>query len=169
MWPNRQFLADSVTFTEEILNGKLHFLCIVCIPLYFQSLGRIGLDFQKHRKRHFLQIHCMTIWVEEIIMALTCLDHYQETIHRLHRCHFSFHHNWFIDYRQLGIFSHSSLLLCARFTFLNFVTSHFWVVLSFEIYATNGKKVKNSKRIHKVTLIKILIIILILIINLSFL
>ena len=22
--------ADSVTFTEEILNGKLHFLCSVC-------------------------------------------------------------------------------------------------------------------------------------------
>ena len=27
MWPNLQFPADSVTFTEEILNGKLHFLC----------------------------------------------------------------------------------------------------------------------------------------------
>ena len=28
MWPNPQKAADSVTFTEEILNGKLHFLCI---------------------------------------------------------------------------------------------------------------------------------------------
>ena len=27
MWPNPQFPADFVTFTEEILNGKLHFLC----------------------------------------------------------------------------------------------------------------------------------------------
>ena len=26
MWPNLQFSADLVTFTEEILNGKLHFL-----------------------------------------------------------------------------------------------------------------------------------------------
>ena len=26
MWPNLQFPADLVTFTEEILNGKLHFL-----------------------------------------------------------------------------------------------------------------------------------------------
>ena len=26
MWPNRQFPADLVTFTEEIVNGKLHFL-----------------------------------------------------------------------------------------------------------------------------------------------
>ena len=27
MWPNSQFPADLVTFTEENLNGKLHFLC----------------------------------------------------------------------------------------------------------------------------------------------
>ena len=35
MWPNPQFPADLVTFTEEILNRKLYFLCrdrylIVC-------------------------------------------------------------------------------------------------------------------------------------------
>ena len=27
MWPNPQESADLVTFTEETLNGKLHFLC----------------------------------------------------------------------------------------------------------------------------------------------
>ena len=27
MWPNPHFSADLVTFTEEILNGKPHFLC----------------------------------------------------------------------------------------------------------------------------------------------
>ena len=27
MWPNRQETVNLVTFTEEILNGKLHFLC----------------------------------------------------------------------------------------------------------------------------------------------
>ena len=27
MWPNQQEPADLVTFTEEILNGKLYFLC----------------------------------------------------------------------------------------------------------------------------------------------
>ena len=27
MWPNSQFPADLVIFTEETLNGKLHFLC----------------------------------------------------------------------------------------------------------------------------------------------
>ena len=29
MWPNRKFPADLATFTEEILNGKLHLLCRV--------------------------------------------------------------------------------------------------------------------------------------------
>ena len=29
MWPNPQFPADLVTFTKEIFNGKLHFLCSV--------------------------------------------------------------------------------------------------------------------------------------------
>ena len=27
MWPNPQFPADLITFTEEILNGKLYFSC----------------------------------------------------------------------------------------------------------------------------------------------
>ena len=29
MWPNAQFSPDLVTFTEEMLNGKFHFLCSV--------------------------------------------------------------------------------------------------------------------------------------------
>ena len=29
MWPNEQFPADLVTFTEGILKGKLNFLCSV--------------------------------------------------------------------------------------------------------------------------------------------
>ena len=33
MWPNTQFPADLVTFTEEILNGKLYFLCSVNVYL----------------------------------------------------------------------------------------------------------------------------------------
>ena len=27
MWPNPQETADMVTFTEDVPNGKLHFLC----------------------------------------------------------------------------------------------------------------------------------------------
>ena len=32
MWPNPQFPTDFVTFTKEILNGKLHFLGITSFP-----------------------------------------------------------------------------------------------------------------------------------------
>ena len=33
MWPNPQETADLVTFTEEILNGKLHFLGSLLDPV----------------------------------------------------------------------------------------------------------------------------------------
>ena len=32
MWRNPQFPEDLVTFNEEILNGKLHFLCSAPLP-----------------------------------------------------------------------------------------------------------------------------------------
>ena len=35
MWPNPLFPADLVTFTEEILNGKLYFLCSVNQWVYY--------------------------------------------------------------------------------------------------------------------------------------
>ena len=35
MWPNPQFSADLVTFTEEILNGKLHFF----VQCHWRSLA----------------------------------------------------------------------------------------------------------------------------------
>ena len=36
MRPNPQFPADLVTFTVEILNGKLHFLCRVVLPPFLE-------------------------------------------------------------------------------------------------------------------------------------
>ena len=37
MWPNLQSPADLVTFTEEILNGKLRFLCsVLFFPCSFE-------------------------------------------------------------------------------------------------------------------------------------
>ena len=35
MWPNPQSPADLVTFTEEILNGKLQFLCSDSRPVSY--------------------------------------------------------------------------------------------------------------------------------------
>ena len=38
MWPNPQETADLVTFTEEIPNGKLHFLCSVKFEKWSKKL-----------------------------------------------------------------------------------------------------------------------------------
>ena len=35
---------DSVTFTEEIFNGKLHFLCIVILNDWLQGSGNLVLS-----------------------------------------------------------------------------------------------------------------------------
>ena len=41
MWPNPQFPADLLTFTKEILNGKLHFLCSDAAFVYLKVVGLI--------------------------------------------------------------------------------------------------------------------------------
>ena len=53
MWPNPQFSRDLVTFAEEILNGKLHFLCSDCINNKFSLENFSSKCEQIHRK--FLQ------------------------------------------------------------------------------------------------------------------
>ena len=47
MSPNRQLPADLVTFTEEILNRKLHFLCSVITQVFSQKVC----DFLKFFKK----------------------------------------------------------------------------------------------------------------------
>ena len=45
MWSNPQFHGDLVTFTEEILIGKLRYLCSVRCFLKGMLLGHILIDF----------------------------------------------------------------------------------------------------------------------------
>ena len=52
MWPNPEETADLVTVTEEILNGKFHFLCSEVITTYYIS-GTQPWTFQ--RRWGFLQ------------------------------------------------------------------------------------------------------------------
>ena len=55
MWPNPQFPADLVTFTQEILHGKLHFFAVEGVSLkvlYPQSPGDLSLK---------LNIFCYTL------------------------------------------------------------------------------------------------------------
>ena len=48
MWPNLQETADLVTFTEEILNGKRHFLYIV----YFHAFDGARKTRVRKKKVH---------------------------------------------------------------------------------------------------------------------
>ena len=45
MWPHPQETADLVTFTEEILNGKFHFLCSVYQTVLITSQMKIENKF----------------------------------------------------------------------------------------------------------------------------
>ena len=69
MWPNPQFPAHLVTFNEEILNGKLHFLCSVCKTAENEDVtlvnvsnfgdGKIG----KKREISLIKIFLITYWI----------------------------------------------------------------------------------------------------------
>ena len=48
MWPNPQFLADLVTFTEEILNGKLRFFCSAITTQPFHSRSNCKKNFRSN-------------------------------------------------------------------------------------------------------------------------
>ena len=50
MWPNPQETADLVTFTEEILKGKLHFLC--------SSIQSMGMNILTRWNSKFLIVIC---------------------------------------------------------------------------------------------------------------
>ena len=45
MWPNPQFPADLITFTEEILNGKLRFCAVMEVAEQSWSFKKIFEDF----------------------------------------------------------------------------------------------------------------------------
>ena len=46
MWPNPQETGDLVTFTKEILNKKLHFLCSACAEIYEEYFNVFSLQAQ---------------------------------------------------------------------------------------------------------------------------
>ena len=62
MWPNPQETADLATFTEEILNGKLHFLCSASLILETAVF------------RWYWKLHCIsyllarfTFWISQFL------------------------------------------------------------------------------------------------------
>ena len=56
MWPNPQDTADLVTFTEEIINRKLHFLCSLHKTLMYQPRSLTPWLRLKRRKLNVLGV-----------------------------------------------------------------------------------------------------------------
>ena len=59
MWPNSHDTADLITFTEEIFNGKLHFLCNAC---FFQKYGGYTLSMQVIYEPKYSRIDQVNLW-----------------------------------------------------------------------------------------------------------
>ena len=76
MWPDPQFPADLVTFTEEILNGKLHFLSseIPAVrPLLIFIVIMIGILAKRFGRTFHL---VMSVYVCVYIPIGTCMYAY---------------------------------------------------------------------------------------------
>ena len=74
MWPNPQETADLVIFTEDILNGKLHFLCSVRFS--FDILQKLSFNFlvcffcKKNQMRISSMMACFTKIVNGAILEM---------------------------------------------------------------------------------------------------
>ena len=63
MWPNLQFPPDLVTFTQEILNGKLHFLRsdVIFLILWLNDLDQTPTKFAPGSKSTFAKADCTSV------------------------------------------------------------------------------------------------------------
>ena len=62
VWPNMSFCADLVKFTEEILNGKLHFLCSVCLGFSDEFWGAFSVECKEFWFSEFVLISKNLFW-----------------------------------------------------------------------------------------------------------
>ena len=75
MWPNPQFSADLVTFTKEILNGKLHFFAVkVVLEVHFRAATKhLRLSFYKNRQQMLLA-SIMNVYTQSWIRLWILVD-----------------------------------------------------------------------------------------------
>ena len=71
MWPNPQEAADLVTFTEEILNGKLH-SSVQCIFLWFM-IGKLMRNSHawtvQFGSEHLLQCYSLVVYCYSLVQS----------------------------------------------------------------------------------------------------
>ena len=83
MWPNPQETADLVTFTEEILTGKLHFLCSVTWLHYIFSSVYYIKNSYKILMTNWLKKKIMSMKIIQVLIAtLPTTSMNQDDIHK---------------------------------------------------------------------------------------
>ena len=65
MWPNPQFPEDLVTFTGEILNGKVHFLCSEIVSVVKKNYA--GSTWNESFRQFFLSANQLPYIVAHVI------------------------------------------------------------------------------------------------------
>ena len=70
MGPNPQFPANLVTFTEEILNGKLHFLCSVVFQNRHLNVRSFHLRYNISLKQMFVNLKALRKSISGVVMIL---------------------------------------------------------------------------------------------------
>ena len=63
MWPNPKFSADLFAFTEEILNGELHFF------VQWTKIWLGWMNFNSSDKHHTTTFHFMALWINSNIFS----------------------------------------------------------------------------------------------------
>ena len=70
MWPNPQETADFVTFSQEILNGKHHFLCRVNWKLATMDLLNNDSECWYHQLGHVTRFYCCQKLARDLLNLL---------------------------------------------------------------------------------------------------
>ena len=84
MWPNPQVPANLVTFTEEILYGKLHFLC----SAYAGSRKLSMMELFLKNSWRLWAVNCFHKYVSSYMFDRVLNTHV--VVHRMRRYHISF-------------------------------------------------------------------------------
>ena len=71
MRENPQFPADLVTFTEEVLNGKLHFLCSKDASGCLSEMSSRALNIPEIARKKVLKIsHAQAIFCAQVLIIM---------------------------------------------------------------------------------------------------
>ena len=77
MWPNQQETADLVTFTEEILKGKLYCLCSANLWWTLNIFGKLFRDVLKIPSNIYDGVFCKNSW------QLLAVKYFPKRLHHL--------------------------------------------------------------------------------------